>query len=100
MSDEIDQSDTRSSMPPPLPPPTLGYATPLGLGAPTGGLWREGNRLVTTSTATLPPRCVKCNQLGTVQYANRKFYWSTPWLLFLILVNLLVYAIVALVVRK
>jgi hypothetical protein len=100
MSDEMEPAVSRSSMPPPLPPPMLGYATPLGLGAGTEGLWREGNRLITTSTATLPPRCVKCNALGTVLYRDRKFYWSTPWLLFLVLVNLLLYAIVVLIVRK
>lgn len=49
--------------------------------------------------ASLPPFCVKCGAAATVPWRH-KFYWHPPLLALLIIVNLLLYAIVALVVRK
>jgi hypothetical protein len=99
MSDPIQAAST-PIQPPPLPVQTLGYATPFGTGVTTGGMWREASKLVTTTLATLPPRCVKCNEPGEVEYRDRTFYWSSPWLLFTILAGILIYAIIALVTRK
>jgi hypothetical protein len=99
MSNEVEPSASGASTPP-LPPAQLAYATPLGLGIQSEGIWRQGDRLITTTVATLPPRCVKCNDLGAVEYRDRKFHWATPWLLSLVLLNVLLYAIVALIVRK
>ena len=80
--------------------PVLSYATPLGAGTETMGVWREGRRLVTTTKAVLPRRCVKCNQEADGKYRQRKFYWYPQWVLLLILINILVLAIVALILRK
>ncbi|MBC7785262.1 MAG: hypothetical protein H7144_15610 [Burkholderiales bacterium] len=87
-----------SSLPPPIPVPTLAYATP-GMTLDSGGPWRDGRRLRTTRTCTLPPNCVKCGQHAT-KFLTKAFYWHSPWLYLLILPGILVYAIVALVLRK
>ena len=63
-------------------------------------LWRSGRLLVMSPGATLPDRCVKCNAPAHGQRLLRKLYWHTPYLYLLILVNLLIYAIVAIIVRK
>lgn len=70
------------------------FAQPAG-----GGVWRTGNLLVLQKGAMLPGRCLVCNAPAAVQWP-RKLYWHHPGLYFLILINLLVYAIAALAVRK
>lgn len=52
-----------------------------------------------TKEALLPGRCVKCNAY-TDERLKRKLTWHHPALYLLIFVSLLVYAIVAMVVRK
>jgi hypothetical protein len=95
--------------PPPLPSAgapaaqaVLPYATPFGIApsVPTYAAWRDGAVLITPTVAVLPRQCVKCGQAADGWYGRRKFYWHHPGLLLLILVNLIVFAIVALVVRK
>ena len=64
-----------------------------------GRVWREGKLLMLDRDAMLPPRCVKCN----APEAGRKrlaLSWHPPWVFLLILGGLLVYVIVALIVRK
>ena len=63
------------------------------------GLWRSNRTLVMLRDAELPPRCVKCNALTTDQMP-RTFYWHFRLCYLLILVHVLVYLIVALIVRK
>jgi hypothetical protein len=65
----------------------------------SGGVWRTGDLLVLQKGAVLPDRCLVCNAPAAVQWP-RKLYWHPPGLYFLILLNLLIYAIAALVVRK
>ena len=43
--------------------------------------------------------CVKCGEPATTPW-RKKFYWHTPALALLILLNVLIYAIVAVIVRK
>lgn len=93
---------------PPVPPsvpaqPVLPYATPMAYGqqvyAPAGA-WQDGKSLVTTNVITLPDRCVKCNAPIAGKRFVKKFYWHNPWIYILILPGLLIYAIVAMIVRK
>ena len=65
-----------------------------------GGTWRDGKVLVLSREASLPPRCVRCNEPAEEPTKNRKVYWHSPWLYLLILFNLIIYAIVAAIVRK
>jgi drug/metabolite transporter (DMT)-like permease len=65
-----------------------------------GGIWRDGNVLVLLPDATLPHRCVKCNEPAEPPTRERKVYWHNPWIYVLVLLNLLIYAVVALIVRK
>jgi hypothetical protein len=63
-------------------------------------VWRDGTLLVTTATASLPKHCVRCGAPADGAYRQRKFYWHEPLLFLLILAGILIYAIVALIVRK
>lgn len=62
--------------------------------------YRLGNKLVVPKGAPLPPYCVKCGQPVTGEPFKKTFFWHNPWLWLLVLVNVLVYAIVAMIVRK
>ena len=64
------------------------------------GVWREGSVLVMQPGAPLPNRCVKCNEPAAPPTDERKLYWHHPGIYALIILNLLIYLIVALVVRK
>jgi hypothetical protein len=65
-----------------------------------GMAWRADRRLVMRPQTPLPDRCVKCNEPAGGYQLKRQLYWHHPGLYLLILVSLLVYAIVALCVRK
>lgn len=66
----------------------------------SGGTWRDGAVLVLSPDASLPSRCVRCNEPSEEPTKSRKLYWHSPWLYLLILANILIYAIVAIIVRK
>ncbi len=88
---------SNSTSPPPLAPPVIGYATPTRASA--DGVWQENHLLVAAKDATLPPRCVKCN--GPADHTLRKmFYWHHPALYLVILFQILIYAIIALIIRE
>lgn len=61
---------------------------------------RQGRDLIVYRGGSLPPYCVKCGMATHQQPVMRKFYWHSPWIYLVVLANLLIYAIVALVVRK
>ncbi len=63
-------------------------------------LWRSGRVLVMSQGAGLPDRCVKCNAPANGQRLLRKLYWHSPYIYLVILLNLIIYAIVAIIVRK
>ena len=63
-------------------------------------IWRADRVLVMGKDATLPDRCVKCNAPAHGQRLTRNLSWHSPYLYLLILLNLLIYAIVVLIVRK
>lgn len=60
---------------------------------------RKGKDLYVPRSASLPATCVKCGATATTPW-RKKFYWHHPALLFLVLLNILIYAIVAMIVRK
>ena len=68
--------------------------------AEAGGAWRDGGVLVLSREASLPSRCVRCNEPAEEPTRTRKVYWHSPWLYLLIILNLLIYAVVAAIVRK
>jgi hypothetical protein len=68
-------------------------------GAPFAGLWRQGNLLVMHKEAPLPLICVKSNQPATGRL-KRSLAWHHPALYLIILLNWLIYIVVALIVRK
>src|SRR5690349_10311326 len=72
-----------------FPPPTHSLNT----------VWRNDSIHVMTKEALLPNRCIKCNAPADEQL-KRKLTWHHPALYLLIFVSILVYAIVAMVVRK
>ena len=72
-----------------FPPPSHNFNT----------VWRSDALLVMTKQASLPDRCVKCNA-PTTTHLRRKLQWHHPALYLVILVSILVYWIVAMVVRK
>jgi hypothetical protein len=75
-----------------LPPPP-------SVGLPGTGIWRDGKTLVVSKDAVLPDRCVKCNAY-TQGRLKRKLSWHHWAIYLLILLSLLIYAIVAMVIRK
>jgi hypothetical protein len=79
----------------PYAPPRAGLEV-----QPAGGCWREGKALVMRAGSALPHRCVKCNEPAAQPIKARWVYWHHPGWYLLILVNVLVYVLVALVVRK
>ena len=109
-------SDPRpaSPTPPPLPPLTaqnpqhpypppqavLPYATPYAQPQAGYPAWRDGPKLVTPAYAALPPRCVKCGAPADGHYVQRVFWWYHPAFLLLLFAGILIFAIVALIVRK
>ena len=62
-------------------------------------LWRKGNLLVMHKMAMLPDRCVKSN-VPASRRLKRNLYWHHPGIYCALLVNILVYAILALALRK
>ena len=64
------------------------------------GVWRDRSTLVMDKNATLPDRCVKCNEPAFGQRLKRKLSWHHPAIYLIILVALLIYLVVAMVLRK
>ena len=64
------------------------------------GVWRDGKVLVTSLDAVMPERCVKCNEPADEPTKARKVFWHHPLIYLLVLLNVVLYAVVALIVRK
>ncbi|MBH5329764.1 hypothetical protein H9Q10_08795 [Eikenella sp. S3360] len=68
--------------------------------------WREGKRVFLPDGADLPCRCIRCGTEADPPRRPRKLYWHHPALALLILTTflrlpgLLIYLIVAVIVRK
>ena len=76
-----------------LPPPP-------NIGTPGSGVWRDGSKLVMAKDAQLPDRCVKCNSPAPDPKFRKKLSWHHPAIYILIFVALLIYLVVAMVLRK
>lgn len=83
----------------PYAPPVSDVRGPELFGQPSGSVWRAGDLLVLQKGAALPHRCVTCNGPASVQWPKR-LHWHSPALYFLIVVNVLIYAIAAMAARK
>ena len=77
--------------------PSLGYNAGFGQ---EGGLWRDGDTLVMLKNARLPDRCIKCGLPTNGSHLKKKLAWHHPALVLLVLAGVLIYLIVALIVRK
>lgn len=64
------------------------------------GLWREGKLLLAAKGTEFPDRCIKCNAPAEGYRLKRTLYWHPGWYYLTLLINLIVYAIVAMIVRK
>jgi hypothetical protein len=76
-----------------LPPPP-------NVGTPGSGVWRDQDTLIVSKGAELPDRCVKCNAPAPGPRLKKTFSWHHPAIYLLILVALLIYFVVAMVLRK
>ncbi|MCC8617704.1 hypothetical protein [Xanthomonas vesicatoria] len=65
-----------------------------------GDIWREGDLLVCTPGATLPPRCVKCNAPADMPPRRYIFHWHHPVIYAALLLGVLPYLILAIALRK
>jgi len=81
-----------------LPQPASDGTNPSS--ASGSSIWRRGSVLAFHKSATLPDRCIKCNAPAHGCRVNKTLYWHHPALYLLIFAGLLVYAIVAIFVRK
>lgn len=63
-------------------------------------VWRSPKLLVLRRDAELPDRCVRCNGPAHGYRLKRKLYWHPPAYYLLILLSILIYAVVAIIVRK
>jgi hypothetical protein len=70
-----------------------------GVTVGTTSVWRSGANIVMGHTSALPDRCVKCNT-NVNEKMKRTLYWHPPLVFALVLFNLIIYAVVAVIVRK
>ena len=71
-----------------------------GVDIPSNALWRSGKVMVMSLTANLPARCVKCNAPAPGSRLERNLYWHHPLVYLALLLNLLIYAVVAICLRR
>jgi hypothetical protein len=83
----------------PYAPPV---ASPQGKATPdlAPEIFRDGEMLVVRDGTRFPDRCVRCNKETDVSRLWKTFYWHSPGWYALVLLNLILYAIVAMSVRK
>jgi hypothetical protein len=65
-----------------------------------GLVWRSNRQIVTRSETPMPDRCVCCNGPANGFRLKRKLYWHHPAWYILVVISILIYLIVALIVRK
>ena len=70
-----------------------------GAAAASGHAWRSDAKLVLTRDASLPDRCIKCNEPANGFRLKRHLHWH-PSPYFILIVSPLIYIVVALCVRK
>lgn len=65
-----------------------------------GSAWRDGKHAVTYNQKTLPARCYKCNHPVAEPPIKRKLYWHPVAYYVFLFLNLFIYVIIAMFVRK
>jgi hypothetical protein len=63
-------------------------------------LWRDGKILVCRREAEFPGRCVKCNEPAEFEKERFKLNWHASGWYILVLLNVIIYAVIAAIVRK
>lgn len=80
------------------------YAAPQAIPAnpqpQAGGIWSDGKLVVMHKQATLPDVCIKSNEQTDGFRLKRKLSWHHPAVFAAILINLIVYAVLAMVLSK
>jgi hypothetical protein len=66
----------------------------------TANVWRDGKWLVMDVDATLPHRCIKCNEPAELPLKRKVLYWHHPAIYLLLLLWIVIYVIVAFTTRK
>jgi hypothetical protein len=84
----------------PYAPPVASRAAPGMAAAADEEIFRDGELIVARDGAAFPDRCVRCNQSAEGFRVKKTLYWHPPSWYLLIFVSPLIYAIVAMVVRK
>ncbi len=77
--------------------PTRALAPPT---QPVLPMWRSGRVLIVGDNVTFPGQCIKCDAPAVGHPIRKRFYWHHPALYLIILAALLIYVIVALVMRQ
>ena len=93
---------------PPMGQPAMGHSMPVipyaapayGQVGPMAAAWSQGDVLVVRKGARLPHACVKCGGPGDGRPLRRTYYWHEPWIYVTILAGLLVYVVIALIIRQ
>jgi hypothetical protein len=83
----------------PLALAKLREGVPLGVSDGFAGPWRDGKYLVVTKLGPMPPCCIKCGNAPS-KSLRRTLTWHHPALYLIIFVGILIYVIVAVIVRK
>lgn len=79
------------------------YAAPKSWGhevTNTSGCRRDGKYVLVPVGSDLPHRCIICNAPAVTPIKKRKVYWHHPAWYLLIPLNILLYAVIGLIVRK
>jgi hypothetical protein len=75
-------------------------SAPGGSGTAGGLIWRFDRQMVTRSDTPMPDRCIKCNAPAKGFRLKRQLSWHPPAYFLLLLVSILIYVIVAMIIRK
>ena len=65
-----------------------------------GGYWQDGKFLVVRNKCQLPDRCVKCGAEPAGHRLHKTYSWHPSGYYLVILLNVLIYALVAILVRS
>ena len=66
----------------------------------SGEYRRDGKDVVLRPGSALPPRCVKCNEPAILPMKARKVYWHHWGWYLLVFANIVIYVVVALIIRR
>jgi len=76
------------------------YAAPAFSPDSVPSAWSQGDVLIVRKGARLPYACVKCGQPSDGKPVRKTYYWHEPWVWVTILAGVLVYVIIAILIRQ